>query len=81
MGLEKTLYIPLPSAYLLLRRLEEVSLRTGQGCGEDYLTILGRVLKVAGPKEALKRLEILRLALARYLARCTIANAPLTGGI
>lgn len=78
---ETNLYIPSSSAYLLLKRLEEVSLRTGQGCGEDYLAILAKLLKLAGPKEALKRLENLRLVLARYLARCAIANAPLSGGI
>ncbi|KAI5124259.1 hypothetical protein M0805_005108 [Coniferiporia weirii] len=65
---ESNLFISSGAACLLLRRLGEVSLGTGQGCGDDYLSILARTLNVEGSKEALKRLDVLRLALARYLA-------------
>ena len=48
--------------------------RTSQGSGEDYLAILTRTTKGGGQKEALDRLVTVRLALARYFARCTALN-------
>lgn len=65
----------------ILQRLEEVTLRTNQGCGGDYLTIMNRILKLGGSKDALKRLDILRLALARYLARCMLTGLSETSGV
>ncbi|KAF8074701.1 nucleoporin Nup85-like protein [Lyophyllum atratum] len=53
----------------LLRKLEEVFVRTSQGAGEEYLSVLIRTVK--GEGEALERLRLVRLALARYFARCT----------
>ena len=58
------------NACMLLRHLEEISLRTTLGCGEDYLAVLARILRLQSPMDALKRLDVLRLVLARYLARC-----------
>ncbi|KAF8637523.1 hypothetical protein AX17_002767 [Amanita inopinata Kibby_2008] len=56
----------------LLRKLQEITTRTSHG-DADYLEMLTRTLK-GREKEALNRLKIVRLALAKYFARCTIAN-------
>ena len=79
--LVENLYLPSEGAILLLRRLEEVTMRTRQGSGDDYLGILARILEVDGPREALRRLDVLRLALARYLARCTVRGRPVSTGL
>src|SRR5271154_2735858 len=55
----------------LLKKLEEIFVRASQGAGEDYLAVLSRIIK-GGEKESLRRLMTVRLALARYFARCTI---------
>lgn len=57
----------------LLRRLEEIFVRTSQGSGDDYLAILTRTIKGGGEREALDRLKMARLALAKYFARCTVS--------
>jgi nuclear pore complex protein Nup85 len=59
---------------MLLQRLEEISVRALQGSGEDYLSVLTRTNKGSGEREALDRLKVVRLALARYFARCTALN-------
>jgi nuclear pore complex protein Nup85 len=56
----------------LLQKLEEISIRTAQGSGDDYLSVLRRTTKGGGEKDALGRLKAVRLALARYFARCTV---------
>jgi nuclear pore complex protein Nup85 len=56
----------------LLQKLEEIFIRTSQGSGDDYLSVLRRTTKSGGDKEALERLKTVRVALARYFARCTI---------
>lgn len=56
----------------LLKKLEEVLIRAEQGSGEDYLAVLIRSIKGGGEKEALNRLKMVRLGLARYFARCTV---------
>ncbi|KAJ8482613.1 hypothetical protein ONZ51_g5233 [Trametes cubensis] len=56
-------------ACLLIQKLEEIHIAVGQGAADDYLPILRRVTK-RGEKHALQRLEVVRLALARYYARC-----------
>ena len=56
-------------ACLLIQKLEEIHIRVEQGGAEDYLTILSRVVK-GSEKHALQRLQVVRLALARYYARC-----------
>lgn len=56
-------------ACLLIQKLEEVHIRVAQGAGEDYLGVLSRIVK-GGDKHALQRLQVVRLALARYYARC-----------
>lgn len=56
-------------ACLLMQRLESIHIMAGQGGGDDYLPVLCRVTK-RGEKHALQRLEVVRLSLARYYARC-----------
>ena len=60
-------------ASALLHKLEEVFVRTSQGAGDDYLSILTRTIK-GREKEAFDRLNVVRLAFARYFARCTALN-------
>ncbi|KAJ4470133.1 Nup85 nucleoporin-domain-containing protein, partial [Lentinula aciculospora] len=54
----------------LLRKLEEIFIRSSQGSGDDYLTVLVRIVKGGSEKEALERLKTVRLAIARYFVRC-----------
>ncbi|GJJ11510.1 hypothetical protein Clacol_005743 [Clathrus columnatus] len=58
--------------YELLRRLEEVQSRASQGSGLDYLSALVPQVSKNGEIEALRQLETVRLALARYFARCSV---------
>ncbi|KII87265.1 hypothetical protein PLICRDRAFT_113015 [Plicaturopsis crispa FD-325 SS-3] len=69
-----TLLFTSADACVLLRKLDEIFVRTEQGSGEDYLGVLTRVMKGGGEKEALHRLRSVRLALARYFARCTVVG-------
>lgn len=62
------------SATELLKKLEELSTRTSQGYGRDYLSVLLRRMKSGGEKEALEHMKTVRLALAKYFARCAIAG-------
>ena len=55
----------------LFQKLEEICIRTSQGSGDDYLGVLTRTTKDGG-KAALRRLQTVRLALARYFARCSM---------
>ena len=55
----------------LLRKLNEIFVRTSQGAGGDYLRVMIRSLKSGGEQEALDRLKLVRLALAKYYGRCT----------
>lgn len=68
-------------AYELLRHLEEIYTRAEQGGGADYLGALDRIMQ--GPEadnegrtvdveSALGQLQVVRLAIARYLARCAV---------
>jgi nuclear pore complex protein Nup85 len=54
-----------------LGRLEEIQSRIHNGFDDDYLHVLLRILKASSAREGLKRLEIVRLSLARYFARCS----------
>ncbi|PAV19573.1 hypothetical protein PNOK_0450700 [Pyrrhoderma noxium] len=65
---ERVLFFTKDATCLLLNVLDEINLRTKQGFGNDYLNVLARVLKLEGPKEALIRLDPLKLALARHRA-------------
>lgn len=71
-------------AYDLLRHVEEIYIRADQGCAPDYLGALEKMMQQDMQKDgaqtnngrervtaeaALKQLEVVRLALARYLAR------------
>lgn len=58
--------------YELLRRLEVVQTRTAQGSGVEYLGALLSQVSKGGEMEALRQLETVRLALARYFARCSV---------
>ncbi|KAI0917961.1 hypothetical protein AcW1_006947 [Taiwanofungus camphoratus] len=59
-------------ACLLLHRLEEIHIRSAQGSTADYLSVLARTTKSGGEKHALQRLQVVRLALARYYAKCGV---------
>lgn len=56
----------------MLQKLEEIFIRAEQGCGDDYLAVFMRMIKARPEKDALNRLKTVRLALARYFARCTV---------
>lgn len=66
---------------VLLRKMEEVHTRTSQGSGEDYLSVLVKIIRssggkgIGGEKEALNKLKTVRLALAKYFARCGTIGA------
>lgn len=70
-------------AYELLRHLEEIYTRADQGSGSDYLGALDQIMQ--GPdtsvdrpvdvESALGQLQVVRLALARYLARCSVVGS------
>ncbi|KAG5641793.1 hypothetical protein DXG03_004179 [Asterophora parasitica] len=66
-----SLFFSSASASELLRKLEEIFVRTSQGAGDEYLSVLIRTVQGGGEKEALERLRLVRLALAKYFARCT----------
>ena len=57
-----------------MEKIEEVTTRANQGAGEDYLGVLVRRLKGGGQKAALDQLKMVRLALAKYVARCAISG-------
>ncbi|KAI0083750.1 Nup85 nucleoporin-domain-containing protein [Irpex rosettiformis] len=56
---------------VLLHKLQEITMRTSHGAGPDYLSMLARATKGKDEKSALQRLQVVRLALAKYYARCT----------
>ncbi|KAF9244099.1 Nup85 nucleoporin-domain-containing protein [Melanogaster broomeanus] len=74
---EPTALFSYASACVLLYRLEEVCARTAQGSGEDYLRILEMKLQAHGREVAQQQLQLARLALAKYFARCAMIG---TGG-
>ncbi|KAH6910043.1 Nup85 nucleoporin-domain-containing protein [Coprinopsis sp. MPI-PUGE-AT-0042] len=61
------------NASLLLRKLEDVVAKVSQGASSDFLSLLARTMS-GDEKAALQRLQVVRLALARYFARCTVLN-------
>ncbi|KAF8872834.1 nucleoporin Nup85-like protein [Gymnopilus junonius] len=69
---EPDLLFSTTGANLLLQKLEEIFVRASQGAGDDYLSVLIRVIRCHREKEALERLKTVRLALAHYFARCLI---------
>lgn len=71
---DPTLLFSYSGACQLLRRLEEIFIRAEQGSGSDYLGVLMRTMPDGGEKEALNRLQPVRLGLARYFARCTVID-------
>ncbi|KAK7060823.1 hypothetical protein VNI00_000556 [Paramarasmius palmivorus] len=60
---------------VILGKLEEISIRTAQGAGGDYLSVLVKTIRGSSEKDALDRLKVVRLALAKYFARCSIAGS------
>lgn len=71
-------------AYELLRHLEEIYIRAEQGDGAQYLGALDRIMLGAKTNlasrpvdvdGALGQLQVVRLALARYLARCAVGGS------
>lgn len=75
--LEPTPLFSYASACILLYRLDEVCTRMAQGSGEDYLRMLGMKLRIDERQDTQQRLQIVRLALAKYFARCAMIG---TGG-
>ncbi|KZT72019.1 hypothetical protein DAEQUDRAFT_723669 [Daedalea quercina L-15889] len=59
-------------ATMLLHRLEEIHIRSSQGSADEYLSILAKTTKTGGEAHALQRLQTVRLALARYYAKCAV---------
>ena len=58
--------------FKLLRGLEKVQTRTTQGADPEYLSALMLQMEKGAEREALRQLESVRLALARYFARCSV---------
>ena len=58
-------------ACLLIRKLDEICSRA-QNPGSDYLSVVARATKSRDEKHALQKLQIVRLALAKYYARCSV---------
>ncbi|CCM06137.1 uncharacterized protein FIBRA_08387 [Fibroporia radiculosa] len=70
----ETMLFSSQDACLLLHKLEEICIRSGQGSKADYLTVLARTTKSGEEAAALQRLQTVRLALARYYARCGVID-------
>ncbi|KAG6332234.1 hypothetical protein ID866_6855 [Astraeus odoratus] len=60
-----------------LLEYDEIVSRTGQGAGGHYLKNLEARLQVVGQQDVQKQLQLVRLALAKYFARCAMIG---TGG-
>lgn len=71
-GLTEDMLFSTEDARVLLRKLEEICSRSAQGAGSDYLSVLARTTKNKDEKLALQRLQVVRLALAKYYARCGV---------
>ena len=83
---DEELFLTTIEAYELLRHLEDIYIHAEQGLGHEYLGALELIIhgeqdpskdaKVLNGSvgNALQQLQIVRLALARYLARCTVAG-------
>ncbi|CCO29196.1 Nuclear pore complex protein Nup85 AltName: Full=85 kDa nucleoporin [Rhizoctonia solani AG-1 IB] len=75
-GSEEDLLITTDDAYELLRYLQNIYTQAALGAGSDYLEVLARITMrgkgSTAETEALQSLDIVRLVLARYLARCTV---------
>lgn len=75
-GSEEEMLITTDDAYELLRYLQNIYTQAALGAGEDYLHVLARMTMRTKGKgaeaEALRSLDVVRLVLARYLARCTV---------
>ncbi|KAH7885796.1 Nup85 nucleoporin-domain-containing protein, partial [Phlebopus sp. FC_14] len=65
------------SACILLQRLDEVCARIAQGSGEDYTKVLEIKMQSNGQQDFQQLLQLARLALAKYFARCAMIG---TGG-
>lgn len=72
--------------YELLRHLEEIYSQAEQGGGAQYLGALDRIMQGNKPdlvdqpvdvESALGQLQVVRLAIARYLARCAVGSSKL----
>ena len=66
---DDTMLFTSADACLLIQKVEEIQIRVGQGGGDDYLSVLARIAS-GSEKHAMQRLQTVRLALARYYARC-----------
>lgn len=85
-ALDTELPLSQDEAYELLRHLEEIYTRAEQGAGADYLGALDHIMqgpdvasdRVVDVDSALAQLQVVRLALARYLARCAVGGSRLS---
>lgn len=71
-------------ATLLLHRLEEIHIRAVQGSADEYLAIFTRTTKSRDEAHALQHLQTVRLALARYYAKCAVIGVggrTVVGGV
>jgi nuclear pore complex protein Nup85 len=60
----------LEDTLVLLTKLQEIVTRAAHGAGSDYLSVLAQITKGKDEKSATQRLQVVRLALAKYYARC-----------
>ncbi|KAF8309271.1 hypothetical protein DL93DRAFT_2100127 [Clavulina sp. PMI_390] len=88
--LDSDMVLSREDAYELLRHLEEIYTRAEQGNGADYLGALDHIMRGSPSSStnddtaitnqpvdvdsALAQLQVVRLAIARYLARCAVAG-------
>ncbi|KAF8693120.1 Nup85 Nucleoporin, partial [Rhizoctonia solani] len=81
-GSDEELLITTDDAYELLRYLQNIYTQAALGAGSDYLEVLARItMRGKGntaETEALQSLDIVRLVLARYLARCTVQRPAIS---
>ncbi|KZT07396.1 uncharacterized protein LAESUDRAFT_677822 [Laetiporus sulphureus 93-53] len=61
-------------ASLLLRILSEVTNRSEQDAADDYLPLLAKTTQGGDYPSALQRLQIVRLILHKYYAKCSLAG-------
>ncbi|KDQ19196.1 hypothetical protein BOTBODRAFT_171134 [Botryobasidium botryosum FD-172 SS1] len=80
---DEELLITVDDAYELLRHLEEIYMRAEQGSAAEYLGALEKMMggKPSAESDALGQLEVVRLALARYLARCSTVSGASEYGV
>ncbi|KAI0070891.1 hypothetical protein K474DRAFT_1669600 [Panus rudis PR-1116 ss-1] len=59
---------------LFMRKVEEIATGAAHGSSDEYLTVLRKTMRNGDEKQALQRLQMIRLALVRYYARCGVVG-------